>query len=711
MYLVRFLTALFCILNLPAFSQWTWLNPLPQGHELNCSWFFNSDTGFVAGDDGTIMKTTDGGNSWAIKNLEGAYYLEDIFFTDHSTGYVIDEVYRRIFKTVNQGETWEMIYFVQNADYLNAITFSDDSTGYVVGYDLVLKTSDAGMTWTYQDINPPGYFSDVCFTATQTGYISSYNGSIYYTSDGGLTWAIQNTDPVYGLNGIQFTSTTTGYAYGDYGEIYKTTDGGNNWILYQDPDSISFFSFSSFNEDTLFVIGDKMLSDYSGYTVIYMSEDAGETWAINKTFTTEPHPGNIFCLRNGTAYCSGSLGSIYKTNDAGANWSILSNNITKNTVSCMDFPSADIGYASCTDDYPPAHNIKVLKTIDGGNTWFTLDSNFDNEIMKTVEFTSEDRGYIGGEKIYRTLDGGLTWSCRYSSTWQKMIQSIDFPNQARGVAVGGEGLILLTTNVGFSWTPVASGTTSTLYSVCMPDVDTGYAVGPGVFLKTVDGGNTWAANTMTYSLMEVYFVTPHLGYIVGDLRVLKTTDGGLNWDDVSPPNCKSPIRHVHFFDADTGYIAGGTYIISSFVYKTVDGGLSWEEEVLPNSHFPIECIYVTPANKVYASCWPGFLFAKSNDLTTGMPQPSLISNDSIARCFPNPFRSFTTITYTLKIKSEVNLSIKDASGKTVDELFDELQYEGTHEISYNGNHLKPGVYFYHIKMDDKSFTGKLLKIR
>src|SRR3982750_4341380 len=48
-------------------SQWHWQNPLPQGNNLRGASFVDANTGAVVGEYGTIVRTTDGGNSWAIQ--------------------------------------------------------------------------------------------------------------------------------------------------------------------------------------------------------------------------------------------------------------------------------------------------------------------------------------------------------------------------------------------------------------------------------------------------------------------------------------------------------------------------------------------------------------------------------------------------------------------------------------------------------------------
>ena len=47
-------------------QDWFWQNPLPQVNALNSVYFIDTNTGWAVGDDGTMLKTTDGGLTWSL---------------------------------------------------------------------------------------------------------------------------------------------------------------------------------------------------------------------------------------------------------------------------------------------------------------------------------------------------------------------------------------------------------------------------------------------------------------------------------------------------------------------------------------------------------------------------------------------------------------------------------------------------------------------
>jgi photosystem II stability/assembly factor-like uncharacterized protein len=151
------------------------------------------------------------------------------------------------------------------------------------------------------------------------------------------------------------------------------------------------------------------------------------------------------------------------------------------------------------------------------------------------------------------------------------LNSVYFTDANMGYAVGGNGIILKTTNGGTNWVALSSGTNKDLTSVFFTGANTGCVVGEGgLILKTTNGGTNWLVLSSGTSnmLYSVYFTDANTGYAVGDYgTILKTTNGGINWVVLSKGTSNS-LNLVYFTDANTGYAVGeyGT------ILKTTNGG-------------------------------------------------------------------------------------------------------------------------------------------
>lgn len=79
--------------------------------------------------------------------------------------------------------------------------------------------------------------------------------------------------------------------------------------------------------------------------------------------------------------------------------------------------------------------------------------------------------------------------------------------------------------------------------------------------------------------------------------------------------------------------------------------------------------------------------------------------------YPNPFNPFTTIKFTLKNVSRVELVVYDMLGAEVQRLVDEEKPAGEYRIPFNGTGLASGVYIYRLVAGDFVSVKKLVLLK
>lgn len=160
------------------------------GYWLTSVHFPSAMTGYAVGDHGILYKTLDGGSNWtqkAIPGVAGSRNFSAVYFTNDNTGFIAggnmtNDSIQTILKTTDGGETWTVIR--DNLDpMLNDIYFLSPGEGYAVGYGgTVLHSTDTGTTWqavTLPDFNPFFNFNAVRFLNPDYGYIIGDAGIIY----------------------------------------------------------------------------------------------------------------------------------------------------------------------------------------------------------------------------------------------------------------------------------------------------------------------------------------------------------------------------------------------------------------------------------------------------------------------------------------------------------------------------------------------------
>lgn len=101
---------------------------------------------------------------------------------------------------------------------------------------------------------------------------------------------------------------------------------------------------------------------------------------------------------------------------------------------------------------------------------------------------------------------------------------------------------------------------------------------------------------------------------------------------------------------------------------------------------------------------------------------SINSNDNnhpvkfeLKQNYPNPFSATTTITYKLKLQSNVKVTIYDILGRVVKKFSVGAQSLGHHNVVWDGKNnfgetIAPGVYFYRLQANDESQIKKMVFI-
>ncbi|MBI4489368.1 MAG: hypothetical protein HY694_09810 [Deltaproteobacteria bacterium] len=231
--------------------------------------FIDAKTGWAVGYDGTILHTSDGGQTWNLQASKVAVPLSSVAFIDAKTGWAVGYG-GTILHTSDGGQTWNLQASKRN-EYLYSFTFVDAKMGWVVGdRGTILHTSDGGQTWILQASKTPDWLSSVAFVDAKTGWAAGDSGTILRTIDSGQTWNPQASSSKNPLHSVAFVDAKTGWAVGDRGTILHTSDGGQTWNTQASKVAVPLSSVAFVDAKTGWAAGD------SG--TILRTIDGGQTW-------------------------------------------------------------------------------------------------------------------------------------------------------------------------------------------------------------------------------------------------------------------------------------------------------------------------------------------------------------------------------------------------------------------------------------------------
>lgn len=234
---------LFALAIADAHAQvWLPLNP-PVSIELKCGFFMDDDHIVAVGQDGTIVHSDNGGLIWLGEQDKARGWLATAAYKQGGSFVIAGGTDGLLMSSSDYGVSWKHIPTgMPDSSFIFGSQVVDEQTFYLAGATpesgVVMKTTDAGATWTTTAIDSMYFLERVIFRNDQLGYTCgttrSGGGKIYKTTDGGASWK-----PIYESQEGFVTSIqcpTDQHIYGTMtmfdasgGMLLRSTNGGITW--------------------------------------------------------------------------------------------------------------------------------------------------------------------------------------------------------------------------------------------------------------------------------------------------------------------------------------------------------------------------------------------------------------------------------------------------------------------------------------------------
>lgn len=169
------------------------------GATLNSICFTSSSTGFAIGNKGVILKTSNGGLNWTSITLSGEINTRNfnkILFNKQGVGFIVGgneaDTIATILKSTDGGDSWTVIKDELDYPVLNGISFKNANEAYIVGNQgKILFSSDAGNTWS--ELSLPEDINDTIRNLRTVCFFNDYSGA--FGGDNGKYFVYKETLP------------------------------------------------------------------------------------------------------------------------------------------------------------------------------------------------------------------------------------------------------------------------------------------------------------------------------------------------------------------------------------------------------------------------------------------------------------------------------------------------------------------------------------
>jgi len=409
-----------------------------------------------------------------------------------------------VYKSSDEGQTWSQQ--ANSPNLLGWSTTGSDSDGQA-WYDLAFevspqdentlfvggvncwKSTNGGQSW---DINTHWYGGGGATYMHADEHMLKYNplnnfiysgndGGLYYSSDNGNIWTdisdglnitqfyslgvsqtIQdkvitgsqdngtflktnsNWDAVIGGDGmeciIDYTNSNTMYGALYYGDVRKSTNGGNSFSSIGPSNNGAWETPYELDKNNPQII-------YIGYDELQKSLDGGNSWneitngetnggKIDEIGLSKSDPDRIY-ITDGS--------DIFRTLNAGINWSQVNNNLPNKTITYVIVSPYDENTVWVTlSGYTSGQ--KVYKSIDGGNNWVNISGTLPNIPVNCIELDKNsalETVYIGTDLGVFTTDSTINdWNLFNNNLPNVIVNELEMQYQSNTLfaATFGRGL-------------------------------------------------------------------------------------------------------------------------------------------------------------------------------------------------------------------------------------------------------------------------------
>jgi photosystem II stability/assembly factor-like uncharacterized protein len=572
--------------------------PDPIGTNLLDLHFYSPTQGLATGlfyiaNDEVVVGTTNGGNNWTINYLNSPYTPPVVFNAMDVSGsnVLVCGFKGHIIRSTNFGSSFSAVNTPTNV-ILNEIKFINASKAIAIGEGVLLKTTNAGLTWAADPNFNNKSLSSIAVSGSGAIYVagvSENRPSIFKSVNEGVNFSQLSLPFVESINGIAASHDTVLVSTSK--SIFVSVNGGNSWQQFKNQvvSKIDIYNGKAyaFNSIGLLALDMRtMQPEPVAYFTSNVDLQCGQS-TLNVTTSADTTSLKLKWYLNDTLISTGR--SFSKSYDS-LPWyaqkvTLVVTNISNSKTDTL-IKSETIGFRKKVvanigaDIYQCYGGQTYLPKVNAQFTeWFPhdafkiLDNNYGAEYVTTKPLYADTEIRVvawNDSRCYAYDTLTIFVGAPQEEHFNFNSTNVD-PACSNASCVSINDMDFVSDSVGF-------GTTTS-----------------GYFIKTKDAGKTWSKSRVGAGSVD--FLDENVGYIGKPFS--KTTNGGQTFTLMSVA-----ADDLSFINKDTGIVAfiGGTTPNYTKIYKTLNGGQTFTKlyDALTAGDFNPHDIKMVNANLIFA---------------------------------------------------------------------------------------------------------------
>lgn len=204
--------------------------------------FLDARQGFAAGHDGTVLGSSDGGETWRVLREEPGKEraLLSVWFENPRHGLAVGQ-FGLVVETQDGGASWQERRLVDDAEqaekHLMQLFAGPGQALYIAAEaGTVFRSSDAGTHWQAVQTANKGSFWTGLALADGSLLVAGLRGHIYRSEDQGQHWLEVPSGTQQSLTAVSPLAQGGLMLVGMSGTVLRSSDQGRSWQASQRPD-------------------------------------------------------------------------------------------------------------------------------------------------------------------------------------------------------------------------------------------------------------------------------------------------------------------------------------------------------------------------------------------------------------------------------------------------------------------------------------------